>query len=448
MRRALILLFITAVITIQLSADEKNTITVTREKAVELAISHSRSEKISRIDLEQAKRSSDNSWNELLPDLSATAAVNTSGDKSSFIEEENPFNTVLTGEISFSLDPGIRENIRQKNLAYSIQDINMEGTVLSIEYNVDKLFYYLLASKKNIEIKEKALALAVKQYEQAQVNFRNGLESELQVLQARISVENQKPDISSARLDYEDTLMSFKDMLGISKDTSVSMIGDLKISPFDIDADNLISGFLKSNTDIRILEKTAELNSSILKGIRKSNYTPLFSISGSYTSTLNDFTENIPAVSSSSANSGKWTDNASLTLALTWSPNSLLKGSSENLQIKSAEDSLLKSRLELDDQIESIKRDVNSKVLELETYRDNLSLSELNIVLAEKSYQMTEEGFMKGTAERLEVEQARQDWESAQQNYLSGMYQYRSGLLDLAFMLNTNIETIMEVGKK
>ncbi len=447
-KKALVTLFLATAVLIQLPADEKKVLEITREKALELVFSHSREAQIMQIDLDQAKRASDYSWNELLPQLSASADLNTSGNKESFNKGENPFDTDISLGISFLLDPGIREKIRQKKISYSIQDMNMEKTTASIKNSVDKMFYYLLASGKNIEIKEKALALAEKQYIQAQVNFKNGLESELQVLQARISVENQKPDISTARLDYENTLMRFKDMLGLDKETPVSLKGDLEIEPIDLDGEKLIKEFLRSTSDIKILEKTAQLNSSLLKGARKTAYIPSFSISGSYSNTLNDFTENLPALSQSAASSGEWTDTASVTLALTWSPNSLLKGSAENLSLKSAEDSLKKSRLELDDGAETLKRDINSKILELETYRDNLDLSRMNISLAEKSYQMTNDSFKKGTAERLEVEESRQEWETAQQNYLSSLYQYRSGLLDLAFLLNTNIETLREVGKK
>ena len=445
MRKAFLLILILA--NFRLFAEEKESLEITREKAVELALIHSRDEKISRIDLDQSKRASDSRWNELLPQLSATADLNTAGGKESFSNGENPFDADLSLGLSFTLDPAVRENIKQKKINYSIQNLNMENTVESVKNNIDKMFYYLLASGENIAIKEKALLLAEKQYAQAQINFKNGLESELQVLQARISVENQKPDISSARLDYENTLMSFKDMLGIDKGTPVYLKGELEIEPFDLDGERLIGEFLHSTADIVILEKTAELNSSILKGARKSAYIPSFSVSGSYTNTLNDFTENIPSASQLSANSGEWTDSASVTLALTWSPNPLLKGSKENLSLKSAQDSLRQSAFRLDDALETLERDINSRILELETYRDNLELSRMNIILAEKSYQMTEESFGKGTAERLEVEEARQDWETAHQNYLSGLYQYRSGLLDLAFLLNTDIETLREVGK-
>ncbi len=447
-KKALVTLFLAAAVLIQLPADEKGSLEITREKALELALGHSREAEIMQIDLDQAKRASDNRWNELLPQLSASVDLNTAGDKESFNEGENPFDTDLSLGMSFTLDPAVRENIKQRKINYSIQGMNMEKTTASIKNSVDKMFYYLLASGKNIEIKEKALLLAEKQYIQAQVNFKNGLESELQVLQSRISVENQKPDISSARLDYENTLMSFKDMLGLDKKTKVSLKGELEIEPLDLDGEKLIKEFLRSTSDIRILEKTAELNNSLLKGARKSAYIPSFSVSGSYSNTLNDFTKNLPALSQSAASSGEWTDTASVTLALTWSPNPLLKGSKENLSLKSAEDSLKQSRLELDDEAETLERGINSKILELETYRDNLDLSRMNIILAEKSYQMTDDAFKKGTAERLEVEEARQEWETAQQNYLSGLYQYRSGLLDLAFLLNTNIETLREVGKK
>ena len=145
--------------------------------------------------------------------------------------------------------------------------------------------------------------------------------------------------------------------------------------------------------------------------------------------------------------SGEWVDNASLTLSLTWSPDSLFGFSSEREMEKSADDSLSRMRLQYADLLDETEKEIITSVLETETYKDNLSVSDLNKELAERSYQMTEESFKKGTAESLEVDEARQEWETAEQNYLTSLYNYRSAVLDLAYLLNTDIETLRGIGK-
>ncbi len=430
--------------------DEKNHaeyIVITREKAVEMALSYSREIKSSRIDYEQAERSSRYSWNEIIPKLSFSGGVNSTGDTDSFSAGENPFNAEYSASLSFSLSPDLRENIKQKSLAQDIQKISLEMSTDAVKNSAEKMFYYLLASEKNIEIKEKALSLALKQYSQTEINFRNGLASELQLLQARINAENRKPDIASARLDYENTLISFKDLLGIDRNSSIKLSGDLETETLELESEKLIDIYLKSLPEIKSSEKILSYNESVADGVRKANNIPVFSVSGSYKNTLNDFTENIPTSSAASVNSGEWTDSASVTLALSWSPNSLLGFSSEKQQQKSAEDSLEKSILSHADLLESKEKEIITSVLEIDTYEENLNVSRLNRELAVRSYEMTEESFKKGTAESLEVDEARQEWETAEQNYLSSLYSYRSAVLDLAYLLNTDIETLRRSGK-
>ncbi len=60
---------------------------------------------------------------------------------------------------------------------------------------------------------------------------------------------------------------------------------------------------------------------------------------------------------------------------------------------------------------------------------------------------MTEDSFKSGTAESLEVDEARQEWETAELNYLTSLYSYRSEILDLAYLLNTDIESLRRSGK-
>ena len=216
-----------------------------------MVLSRSRDLKDSRISYEQAERISDHSWNDLLPSLNLGAGLNTAGDTDSFSSGENPFNAEYSASLSFSLNPALRETMKQKSLTRDMKEIAFEQTSDAVKNSAEKLFYYLLASGKNIEIKEKAYSLAEKQYRQTEVNYRNGLASELQLLQSRINAENRKPAVSSARLDFENNMISFKDLLGIDKHRDVVLSGNLEIEPLELDADHLVDCCLKKLPEVK-----------------------------------------------------------------------------------------------------------------------------------------------------------------------------------------------------
>nr|WP_252722155.1 TolC family protein [Treponema socranskii] len=69
------------------AAARAETVTLTLDEAVAYARAHSRTLKSADIDLEMAKRASDNAWNVFLPDVRATGTLNRTTDISSSIEQ-------------------------------------------------------------------------------------------------------------------------------------------------------------------------------------------------------------------------------------------------------------------------------------------------------------------------------------------------------------------------
>ena len=73
----------------EVSQQEKSVLSLTVEDAVSYALKNSKSLKSSAIDLEIAKRASDNSWNTFLPSLSASATAARQNNIESTVDSAN-----------------------------------------------------------------------------------------------------------------------------------------------------------------------------------------------------------------------------------------------------------------------------------------------------------------------------------------------------------------------
>ena len=273
-----------------------------------------------------------------------------------------------------------------------------------------------------------------------QMNFANGYASEMDVLQSQLAMENIKPNISRAVLSHEQNLMTFRDLLGMDNDDSIDLKGELIIPILELNADELIDDYISGRLDIQTYLNILDIQKNLLDMNKRVSSLPMLSLTTAYSNSYIDITDS----SASSVVSRGWGDNPSLSLTLSWNPEFLFKGSSTWVGIKKQEKEVENARLSLKESMKTAAREIKSAVLELTTLANDLEVAELNVQLAYRTYEMTDESFKKGTAEILVLENARQDLESARQNQLNSLYQYRIGLISLSSALDTDVKTLIK----
>ncbi len=423
------------VIVIFSNADE----IITIEKALELSEQSSSRIRIAENNLNQAKMEKESSWNLLLPSFLLSSTTNSYDDPVKFFSD-NMWNETLTGAMTLTVNGALADTIDSYELNTVNFWLNRETAVKGISTQVQSLFYYLLASEENISIQEQTLELAEKQYKQMQMNFANGYASEMDVLQSQLAMENIKPNISRAVLSHEQNLMIFRDLLGMDNDDSIDLKGELIISILELNADELIDDYISGRLDIQTYLNILDIQKNLLDMNKRVSSLPMLSLTTAYSNSYIDITDS----SASPMVSRGWGDNLSLSLTLSWNPEFLFKGSSTWVGIKKQEKEVENARLSLKESMKTAAREIKSAVLELTTLANDLEVAELNVQLAYRTYEMTDESFKKGTAEILVLENARQDLESARQNQLNSLYQYRIGLISLSSALDTDVKTLIK----
>ena len=147
-------------------------------------------------------------------------------------------------------------------------------------------------------------------------------------------------------------------------------------------------------------------------------------------------------------NSDNFSDYLSLRFTLNIPLDGYIPRSAKNNTIKEMEDSLNKTDNTMQRTIYGAEKEIRVLVMELDTAKSKMDLYRNTIKVAERNYQMAEEGYRQGSMELLDVEDSYYELLSARQNYLASQYEYETTLIDLEYALNTDMEELKTQGDK
>ena len=418
-----------------LSAESDTPSAITEERAVELALERNLNLQSSDIDRESAEGAYGNRWNIILPDFSLSGGLSRSEP---LLEEPAVDSTwSVNGGLSARLDlnSSAAFAMTATELAYQAENLSYNDARQLLVVNVKKQFNYLLVYKENLALQERNLELAEKRFLQAETNFRNGLASELTVMEAHNSFEGLKPSLQETRTIYETRLMSFKKLLGLDLAQAVDVAGPLTGVTPRLNCEALLEAYLMNRRDVRSAVNVLESAENQLAIVKAGNLSPSLSLSSGWTSSAPDVSD------------PDWIDSLTLSATLSLPLNGLIPGSSESLDLKDSSRAVEKARLNLKETISTAEQDIRTILMELDGYRETIDISGLSVDLAQKTFDMTEAAYLLGSREVLDVEAAQNNLLEAEQNLLMSRYNFLSGLLDLEYALNADLDEILTVGE-
>ena len=426
---AAFILFCAALIFAQ-ETNKNEALSITVDKAVNLALENNLNLKRSQLTLDLQKKQSDFAWGSVSPSASL------SGSYSVPFTDDKTYDSSMSASasLSLSLTPSIYTTIRAAKLNYANGLETYENAKKTIELNVRKLFYSLLYTKESLSLQERNLETAKQRYLLNKDKYELGKLSELDLLTSQVNYESLKPSLESANIAYENSLDSFKQTLGISQEEQISLDGKLddfvdeKINEkyFTYDIENVPS--------VKTIKNSITSAENTLLASRFSAWGP--SLSVSYTYGLGKMT-NVK---------GTATDSDSTTNALTLSARIPLDGylpwSSGALSIESQKTNLADLNLQLENQKTSVEIDVKNGIKKINQAQSQLDSLKNNVDLAQRSYDMTLTAYNHGSKDLLTLQNAADSLLSSKINLQSQYYTLACALLDLENTLGLPFGTL------
>jgi outer membrane protein TolC len=436
------------------AAHSQETVRLTPDDAVDLAIKNNLTLESARVTLDTSKRKSDYVWNQFLPSVSATGtlsrdnwAATSQGLDFSALPNLALASTTLpqwhvNGAFSVSLDFSFAliEGIKSIRLGYQTGLITFEKARAQTEREVRKTYNQILLLEGTIALQKEGFAMAQRSYDMAEANYRAGLAPRLSVLQAQVSMENQKPAISEMENNLKTLKSSFAMTLGLPLDTSFELVPVEEGNVFiDLDMAELISKAASGKIDILELQKQIQALQSGRKARAMQNYTPFlrfgWSLTSMYSPMLDPFKDKLFA-------RDNWNKGGNFSVTLGMSLNGLLPFTTEGQGIKDMDNNVRSMNIGLAQMITGAELEIFNKVNSLEKTRESAEAQKLTVTMAEESYRLTEEAYKAGLQSVLELQSAALSLNQAGFQLLSQQFSYLSDLIDLEYATGVPFGTL------
>ncbi|MBN1799220.1 MAG: TolC family protein [Spirochaetales bacterium] len=425
-----------------LAAQAADTLELDVDTAIEYAFKNNLEVKSAELNLNDKRFAKDSSWNEFVPSVGAGVTLSRMNEEQDLgfpipgYEPPSQWNLTAGVEAQLTLSMASFHNIQKTVLDYEAGLTSLTKAKSSLSRDVKKQFYGLLLLKERMKVAETTVNNARDRYNQAVIDYQNGMISEYALLKTQVYLENSKPMLLELQNAYIDAEMFFKFTLGVELSTAITLKGSMDIKTRKYDAQLLLQKYLHQRFDIiQAHEAVASLKNSI--ELTASVFYPSLTVGFSYDPTLNGPFEN------DLFDPENWSQQrGALSFTITQLLDPLLPSSQTRVALAGLNTQLSIAEQSLDLAIKNAELAITKTVRYLEKARTSIQSKEINVKVAERAYNLALESYYAGGIDLLEVKDTEQELEQARIDLLQEKYNYLAGLLDLEYECNTPLKDL------
>jgi len=221
--------------TLSAQAEQKDTIRLTIEKALEIALSDNINLKIADAELERVDYLKKENWYALLPSVNGSAQYTNNIMKPVFFSDFFPGGKMEVGSthsyavagalqvplISFAL----YKNIELSELELKAALESARTTKLDLITQVKNTFYGIVMMKESLVVLEQSYKNALESADNIKKMYDNGLASEYDKIRSEVAARNIMPMLTQARNGLELTKMQLKILLSLNLNVPIDAKG-------------------------------------------------------------------------------------------------------------------------------------------------------------------------------------------------------------------------------
>ena len=408
---------------------EDRTFSLSLSEALELGIKNNLDLQNSQIDVKSKTLDAATSWNKI---ISSSVGVSYSNTLAKYETAPKGDFSVGAGTLSVKLDNSL--NINAEHIYGIINAVNdyhdgklsYENAKASLVKNIKQSYFNLILMRQQIEIAEMEVANAKVAFETAQMKFRDGMVSQVDLLKSELSYKTQLPELDEKINSYINASVDFKRIIGVNNRDRLQLttqipekVPDAMTKIRSINLKNGLDANYTIQTYIRKLKNAVNnRNLSIL-----NMTTP--SVSLSHSLGINPLSEN--------------TISNTVSVSASFSINTPLPFSTKQVNVAKDVYKLKRAQNDLANAREQQFIDLMKKINNVEHYEKNIGIDELNVQIAEKTFQMEESLYKANSVCFLDYEDAKKKLSDARYSLARDINSYLSAIFEIEYLLNMEI---------
>ena len=408
----------------------QNTLTLTLDKALEIALDENPTIKVAAEEIALKKVASKEAWQSLLPEASLNGsldhtikAAEMKLNDMSFKMGQDGTNTANAG-LSINLPlfaPAVYRAMSMTKTDIELAVEKSRASELDLINQVTKAYYQLMLAQDSYEVLQGSYKLAEDNFNVVNAKYQQGAVSEFDKISAEVQMRSIKPNVISAANAVTLAKLQLKVLMGITADVDIktddnltnyeSMLFANQLKEEDMSLDN--------NTTMKQFELNMKLLEKNVKSLR-TNFIPTLSMSFSY-QYQSLYNPNINFFDYTWSNSSSLMFNLSIPL---YRASNFTKVKSARIQMRQLDWNRIDTERKLNMQVVSYRNNMTASSERVVSNKENVMQAEKAVQIAGKRYEVG-----KGTV--LELNSSQVSLTQAQLTYNQSIYDYLTAKADL-----------------
>ncbi len=412
---------------------------LTLDEALQIALSENPTIKVADLEVKRYDYVRRETWGNWIPQVSVSGTYNRSIVKQEMAKGLSfGADNTLTAQADATwalFAPTVFRTLRMNRTQLEAAVENARGSRITLVADVKKAFYNILLAEESLAVLRESEANLQRTVNDTEVQYRNGLTSEYDLLSAQVQLSNLKPTILETENSIKVAELMLKMYLSIPEDIRIDVVGRLDdMREAVLTGTDGLSTDLSGNTDLRSLEFQKELLQHQLK-VSNAGRWPTVAAFFNATYTGNDMDmsrlgsfggaggagEGGTTGGSGGGGSFWWQHPVSAGLQVSIPLFSGLTRMNRARQIKNqiAQISLQRDYIE-----QQLDVQVRSAINDLMTARETMFAQEKTVAQAEKAYKISDTRYRAGAGTILELNTSQLNMVQAQLSYSQAIYNY------------------------
>lgn len=408
----------------------QNTLTLTLDKALEIALDENPTIKVAAEEIALKKVASKEAWQSLLPEASLNGsldhtikAAEMKLNDMSFKMGQDGTNTANAG-LSINLPlfaPAVYRAMSMTKTDIELAVEKSRASELDLINQVTKAYYQLMLAQDSYEVLQGSYKLAEDNFNVVNAKYQQGAVSEFDKISAEVQMRSIKPNVISAANAVTLAKLQLKVLMGITADVDIKTDDNLTNYESMLFANQLKEEdmSLENNTTMKQFELNMKLLEKNVKSL-KTNFMPTLSMSFSY-QYQSLYNPNINFFDYTWSNSSSLMFNLSIPL---YRASNFTKVRSARIQMRQLDWNRIDTERKLNMQVVSYRNNMTASSEQVVSNKENVMQAEKAVQIAGKRYEVG-----KGTV--LELNSSQVSLTQAQLTYNQSIYDYLVSKADL-----------------
>ena len=408
----------------------QNTLTLTLDKALEIALDENPTIKVAAEEIALKKVASKEAWQSLLPEASLNGSLDHTIKAAEMKLNDMSFKMGQDGTNTANAGPSINLPLFAPAVyrAMSMTKTDIELAVeksraseLDLINQVTKAYYQLMLAQDSYEVLQGSYKLAEDNFNVVNAKYQQGAVSEFDKISAEVQMRSIKPNVISAANAVTLAKLQLKVLMGITADVDIKTDDNLTNYESMLFANQLKEEdmSLENNTTMKQFELNMKLLEKNVKSL-KTNFMPTLSMSFSY-QYQSLYNPNINFFDYTWSNSSSLMFNLSIPL---YRASNFTKVKSARIQMRQLDWNRIDTERKLNMQVVSYRNNMTASSEQVVSNKENVMQAEKAVQIAGKRYEVG-----KGTV--LELNSSQVSLTQAQLTYNQSIYDYLVSKADL-----------------